>query len=139
MSVIVGRTSASSQPSSSIEPLLDLLVEDGAAEHARPARVRAPLLEVLGDRVDDLAVEVEAEVVAGGEVGEPLVADADHAAVDLVDDGVRHRVRPLELGQLAAGSEPAVDPPVGDATGTAGRPGVEQRSCAQHRQICMRL
>ena len=92
------------------QPLLDLLVEHGAAEHPRPARMRPPLVEVLGDGVDDLAVEVEAEVVAGGEVGEPLVADPDHPAVDLVDDGVRHRVRPLQLCELAAGGEPAIDP-----------------------------
>ena len=92
------------------QALLDLRVENGAAEHPRPARMRAPLLEVLGNGRDDLPVEVEAEVVAGGEIRQPLIADADHAAVDLVDDGVRHRIRALELGQLAAGREPAVDP-----------------------------
>ena len=75
------------------EPLLDLLVEHRAAEEARPARVRPPALEVLGNRVDDLALQVEAEVVARGEVREPGVADANHAPVDLVDDGVGHRVR----------------------------------------------
>ena len=32
-----------------------------------------------GTRFDDLALEVEAEVVTGGEVGEPLLADADPA------------------------------------------------------------
>jgi hypothetical protein len=42
------------------EPFLDLLVEDRAAEEARPARVRPPALEVLRDGGDDLAVEVEA-------------------------------------------------------------------------------
>ena len=41
---------------------------------------------------DDLALEVEPEVVARGEIGQPLVADPDHPAVDLVDDGVGHRV-----------------------------------------------
>src|SRR4249919_834643 len=75
------------------EPLFDLLVEHRATEEARPARVRPPALEVPGDRVDDLALEIEAQVVARGEVREPGVADADHASVDLVDDRVGHRVR----------------------------------------------
>jgi hypothetical protein len=43
---------------------LDLLVEDRAAEQARPARVRAPPGQVLGNGRDDLLVEVEPEVVA---------------------------------------------------------------------------
>ena len=92
------------------EPLLDLLVERRAAEQARPARVRPPAVEVRGDRLDDLAVEVEPEVVARREVGEPVVADADHAAVDLVDDRVHHRMRRLEVVQVAAGLEPVLDP-----------------------------
>ena len=100
------------------QALLDLLVEDRAAEQARPARVRAPLVEVGRDRVDDLAVEIEAEVVAGREVGQPVVADADHAPVDLVDDRVHHRMRGLELGEVAAGLEPVLDPwPRGHARG----------------------
>ena len=108
------------------QALLDLLVEDRAAEQARPARVRAPRVEVGRDRVDDLAVEVEAEVVAGGEVGQPVVADADHAAVDLVDDRVHHRVRGLELGEVAAGLEPVLDPRArGDARGRASRARVQ--------------
>ena len=95
------------------EPLLDLLVEDGAAEQARPARMGTPLLEVLGHGGDDLAVEIESEVVAGGEVGEPLVADPDHAPVDLVDDRVGHRMGALELREIAAGGKPAIDPALG--------------------------
>ena len=75
--------------------------------------MRAPLLQVRGDRVDDLAVEVEAEVVAGREIGEPAVADADHPAVDLVDHGVGHRVGALELGQVFDRSQPLVDPGMG--------------------------
>ena len=63
-----------------------------------------------GNRLDDLAVEVEAEVVARREVGEPVVADPDHAAVDLVDDRVHHRVRRLERLEVAAGVEPVLDP-----------------------------
>jgi hypothetical protein len=92
------------------EALLDLLVEHRAAEQARPARMRPPPRKVFGDDADDLRVEVEAEVVARGEVGEPAVVDADPAAVDRLDHRVRHRVRALQLGQLAAGREPAVDP-----------------------------
>ena len=92
------------------QPLLDLLVEHRAAEQPRPARVGAPRVEVRGDRVDDLAVEVEAEVVARREVGQPVVADADHAAVDLVDDRVHHRVRGLQRREVAAGVEPVLHP-----------------------------
>ena len=72
--------------------------------------MRSPLLHVRGDRIDDLPVEVEAEVVARGEVGEPAVANTDHASVDLLDDRVGHRVRPLELGEVVDGREPLVYP-----------------------------
>ena len=92
------------------EPFLDLVVEHRAAEEARPARVRPPALEVLRDGRDDLAVEVEAQVVARGEIGQPRVSDADHPPVDLVDDRVGHRVRARQLGQITAGVEPPVDP-----------------------------
>src|SRR5664279_5754335 len=40
------------------------------------------------DRVVDLRVEVEAEVVARGEVDEPVPADPDPTSVDLVDDRI---------------------------------------------------
>jgi hypothetical protein len=76
----------------------------------------SPLLDVCRDRVHDLPVEVETEVVARGEVGEPLVADPDHAPVDLVDHGVRHRVRALELGQVRARRQPASNPVVARPT-----------------------
>src|SRR5581483_12336056 len=56
------------------------------------------------------------QVVAGGEVGEPLVADADHPAVDLVDDGVDHRVGALELGEIRARVQPPAHPVVGRPT-----------------------
>ena len=94
------------------EPLLDLLVEHGAAEQPRPAGMGSPRLEVGRDGLDDLAVEIEPEVVARGEVGEPVVADPDHPAVDLVDHGVGHRARALELGQVGARVEPATYPVV---------------------------
>jgi hypothetical protein len=92
------------------ELLLDLLVQSRAAEQPRPAGMGAPALEVGGDRGDDLAVEIEAQVVAGREVGKPAIPDPDHPAVDLVDHGVRHRVRPLQLGEVLAGRQPAVEP-----------------------------
>ena len=92
------------------QALLDLRVQHRAAEHPRPTRMRPPLVEILGNGLDDLAIEVESEVVAGSEIGQPLVADPDHPAVDLVDDGVRHRVGALELDQLATGGEPPIDP-----------------------------
>jgi hypothetical protein len=103
------------------EALLDVLVQRRASEQARPARVRAPRAQVLGDRLDDLLVEVEPEVVAGREVGEPVVADADHAAVDLVDDGVHHGMGVLEVLQVADRLEPVVDPrPAGAGRGGLG-------------------
>ena len=91
--------------------LFDPRVEDRAAEKARPTRMRPPARQILGDGSDDLAIEVKTQVVAGGEVGEPLVADPDHPAVEVIDDSIRHRVRPLELGQVIASLQPAVDPP----------------------------
>ena len=94
------------------EPVLDLLVEDRAAQQARPARVGAPPPQVVGDRVDDLLVEVEPEVVARRVVGQPLVADADLAPVDLVDDGVEHPVRVLEPGEVLGRADPALEPAV---------------------------
>jgi uncharacterized protein (DUF1786 family) len=74
------------------QPLLDLLVQDRAADETRPARVRAPARQVLRHGGDDLLVEVEAQVVAGGEVREPLVADANVAPLLLVDHGIAHAV-----------------------------------------------
>ena len=89
---------------------LDLLVEDRAAQQTAPAGVGPPLGQVLGDRVDDLLVEVQAQVVAGGVVGQPVVADPDVAPVDLVDDGVEHAVGVLEAGQVLGGADPALQP-----------------------------
>src|SRR5206468_2309695 len=103
------------------EAFLDLRIQNRAAEEARPARVRSPLFEVRGDRVDDLALEVESEVVAGGEIGEPLIADANHPPVELFDDGIGHRVRALELREVMASGEPLVDPGRGDRCGPRGR------------------
>ena len=71
-----------------------------------------PPAEVLRHRLDDLLVEVEPEVVAGRVVGQPLVADADLAPVDLVDHGVDHVVRVLQPGEVLGGADPALQPAV---------------------------
>src|SRR5882672_8043179 len=65
--------------------------------------MRPPLLEKRRDGVDDLAIEVEPQVVAGREVRKPLVADANHATVDLLDHRVAHRMRASELVEVMAG------------------------------------
>ena len=70
------------------QPVLDIDVDAWVAQQPRPARVGAPTRHLGRDRVHDLWLEVEAEVVAGGEVRQPRIADADSAAVDLLDDGV---------------------------------------------------
>src|SRR6185312_95003 len=82
------------------QALLDVQVEPGVAEQARPARMGTPAADLAVDRVHDLGVEVEAEVIAGCVVGQPVVADPDAAAVDLVDDGVVHRGRRDQPGEL---------------------------------------
>ena len=89
----------------------------------------APTVESGGNRVDDLAVEIKAEVVTRSEVGEPLVADADHPAVDLVDHGVGHRIGSFELGEITAGREPPIDPARGRAQ--LG-PGANGRASSSH-------
>ena len=57
------------------QALLDLLVEDRAAEETRPARVGSPPLEVRRNDVDDLAIEVrlieQGEVLYIGDEGAP--------------------------------------------------------------------
>ena len=90
--------------------VLDLLVQHGAAEHARPARVRPPLLERRRNRRDDLGLEIEAEVVARREVGEPAITHADHAPVDLVHDRIHHGVRRAQIGKTLDGLELAIEP-----------------------------
>ena len=78
------------------QPVLDVDVGAGTPEEPRPTRVGAPTPEVRHHRLDDLRVQVEAQVVAGCEVAEPVVTDPDTTALYLLDDGVHHRVaRPL--------------------------------------------
>src|SRR6478609_4662994 len=72
--------------------------------------MRPPARNLLGDRSGDLGVEVEAEVVTGGEVREPLITNPDPAAVDLVDDRIRHRVRAAQVGEIRDARKPALDP-----------------------------
>ena len=113
---MVGSARVSSASSSSDRSASICSYRIGLPEEARPARVRSPRLHVLVDRAHDLGVEVEAQVVAGGEIREPRVSDADVAAVDLVDDRVQHRVRRLEARKVGAGVEPALEPIVAFAT-----------------------
>jgi hypothetical protein len=94
-------------------PLLDLLVQHGASEETGPGGVGAPSAQVLGHGGDDLGVEVEPEVVAGCEVEEPAVADADPPTVLFVDHCVEHRMRVLQPSQVGDGLHPALEPPVG--------------------------
>jgi hypothetical protein len=51
----------------------------------------SPLADRGSDRVHDLGFEIEAEVVARGEVGEPVIADPDAPAFHLVDHSVVER------------------------------------------------
>jgi hypothetical protein len=70
----------------------------------------APAVQVGRDRLDHLAVQVEAEVVAGGEVDQPAVADPDAAAVDLLDDGVQQVVVGEQVLEVGTGRQPARQP-----------------------------
>jgi hypothetical protein len=51
--------------------------------------VGPPAVQEGRDALDHLAVQVQAQVVAGGEVDQPALADPDAAAVDLLDDRVQ--------------------------------------------------
>jgi hypothetical protein len=96
-------------------PLLDLLVQHGAAEQPRPRRMRPPRVEEGGNGLDDLAVDVETEIVAAGEVEQPLLADADPTSVrdvDLVDHRVEHGMGLLEPRQVRDRRRPALEPSV---------------------------
>jgi len=60
----------------------------------------------------DLLIEVQAQVVARGEVRQPVVADPDPASLLLVDDGVEHRVGRLQAREILHGGHPPLEPPV---------------------------
>src|SRR5918993_1479088 len=64
----------------------------GAGDRPGPAGMGAPAGQVGRHLGDLLEVEVEPEVVAGGEVDQPVAVDLDPPAVDLLDDGVGHGV-----------------------------------------------
>jgi hypothetical protein len=100
MWVRVGRQRASSTPSSSTSSASTCSYRAGLAIPRAQLGMAAPAGQVLGDAGQDLGVEVEAEVVAGGEVGQPLAADPDHAPVDLVQHRVGHGVLGDEPGHL---------------------------------------
>jgi hypothetical protein len=99
MWVRVGRQRASSSPAARRARPRPARTGPGWRS-AGPAGMAAPAGQVLGDAGQDLGVEVEAEVVAGGEVGQPLAADPDHAPVDLVQHRVGHGVLGDEPGHL---------------------------------------
>jgi hypothetical protein len=71
------------------------------------------LVQVGRDRLDHLAVQVEAEVVAGGEVDQPALADPDPAAVDLLDDRVKQMVVGEQVLEVGACRQPAREPTPG--------------------------
>ena len=85
------------------QPGLDLPVQGRAAQHPRPARVGPPLVQIGRDGLDHLPVQVKAEVVAGGEVGQPAFPDPDPAAVDLLDDRVQQVVVGEQVLEVGAG------------------------------------
>jgi hypothetical protein len=95
------------------EPGLDLAVQGRAAQHPRPARVGPPPVQVGRDGLDHLAVQVEAEVVAGGEVDQPALADPDPAAVDVLDDRVQQVVVGEQVLQVGERRQPTREPAPG--------------------------
>ena len=112
MWVIVGSTSTSGAFRSSVicSSISGYIL--WIAQEARPRRVRSPLREVLGHRRDDLLVEVEAEVVAAGEVRQPPIADPDPATPLLLDDRVHHRVGVREPREVRDRQRPSIEPAV---------------------------
>ena len=91
-------------------PLLDLHVRPRTAEQPRPRGVRAPPIEILGDRGDHVGVEVQTEVVARREVRQPVIADPDPPPLLLVDHRVHHRVRAREPGEIGHRGHPTIEP-----------------------------
>jgi hypothetical protein len=60
-----------------------------------------PAVQIARHLGDHLGVEVEPEVVAGGEVDQPVAVDPDPPAVDLLDHRVGHGMledQPRDLG-----------------------------------------
>jgi hypothetical protein len=100
-------------PEQFAEHRLDPPVGLGAGDPPGPAGMGPPAGQVGGHLGDHLEVEVEAEVVAGGEIDQPVVVDLDPPAVDLLHNGVAHGVlhhEPGDLGHLRRnGVRPAVD------------------------------
>ena len=78
------------------------------------------MVQVRGDRIDDAPVQIQPEVIAGREVRQPMLADPDHAPVDLVDHRVDHGMRVLQASEVRGRLEPALEPAVlGPAMGPA--------------------
>ena len=79
---------------------LDPPVGHRAGDRPGPAGMGPPAGQVGRHLGDHLEVEVKPEVVAGGEVDQPVAVDLDPPAVDLLDNGVAHRVLDHEPGHL---------------------------------------
>jgi hypothetical protein len=72
--------------------------------------VGAPAVQEGRDALDHLAVQVQAQVVARGEVDQPALADPDAAAIDLLDDRVQQMVVGEQVLQVGARRQPARKP-----------------------------
>src|SRR4051794_17973526 len=77
--------------------LLNVRIQSRVPQQARPTRVRAPATHFFSNRVSDLRVEVETQVIAGCEVGQPVLPNPDASPTHLVDHGVEHRIGALQL------------------------------------------
>ena len=106
---MVGSTIVSSAPRSSVSWSSMSRVGHVGCRADATSSGGCPSRTVSVDAVDDLLVQIEAQVVAGREVGEPLVADADAAAFDLVDHRVGHRMeRSSSTRSLHAASQRSI-------------------------------
>jgi hypothetical protein len=75
-----------------------------------------PAVQVGRDGVDDLAVQIQPQVVAGGEVDQPVPPDPDPAAVDLLDGRVQEVVVGEQVLEVGTCRQPAREPVPGRTT-----------------------
>ena len=135
MWVIVGRSRTSSHASSSVICSSISWYSRGLPSSRDQLGCVPHFGQVLGNRGDDLLVEVEPQVVAGRPVGEPVVADPDPAADLLVDHGIDHRMLVLQAREVRRRGHPTVEPSVVLATaGLAAR-----RTARRRRRTARRL
>src|SRR5215211_8096018 len=109
MWVRVGSSSESPQPSSSVSRASIWAYRAGLPS-IRDQLGWSPSGPEGRDALDHLAVQVQAQVVAGGEVDQPALADPDAAAVDLLDDRVQQVMVGEQLLQVVACRQPARKP-----------------------------